>query len=206
MLNGRGAVVVVLLMAIGGAGCEHEASGPGATVPAASMPVTTEAARSAAAVISGGHETEGQDRGRPDILVAAGLGVPTEVFREAFSHVKPAPAGQQPDPQQVQLNKKALMDALGKYGVSNDRLDEVSNYYRYPPGDPKLWKHTEAAVKATVVNGKVVGFVVESGGAGYTTLPVVKVPGFEGLKVKVTLWYGKDLARNGSVEKVELSE
>ena len=77
-------------------------------------------------------------------LSRRGLGVPAEVFREAFTHVKPAPAGEQPDPEQVQRNKRALLDALGKYGVNNDRLDEVSNMYRYRPGDENLWRHSDA--------------------------------------------------------------
>jgi len=75
---------------------------------------------------SGGHDTDPKDRGRPVVLVAGGLGVKPEVFREAFSHVKPAPAGTEPDPEQVRKNKAALMDALGKYGVTNEKLDTVS--------------------------------------------------------------------------------
>ncbi len=81
--------------------------------------------------ISGGHETDRRDRGRPVILVASALGVPAKVFREAFSHVHPAPAGTRPDPEQVRANKDALLSALSKYDVTNDRLDTVSNYYRY---------------------------------------------------------------------------
>jgi hypothetical protein len=41
-------------------------------------------------VFSGGHDTVVVDRGRPVVLIAAALGVPDEVFREAFSHVRPA--------------------------------------------------------------------------------------------------------------------
>jgi hypothetical protein len=154
--------------------------------------------------ISGGHETDPRDRGRPVVLVAAGLGVPEQVFREAFSHVKPAPAGEAPDPAQVQANKRALLDALGKYGVTNDRLDEVSNRYRYRPGDGNLWKHEDATIKAAITEGKVTGFVIENAGAGYTTPPEVSVPGFADVKVKVTLAFGKDLETNGSIKSVEL--
>ncbi|MEI8283231.1 MAG: hypothetical protein WCG75_12560, partial [Armatimonadota bacterium] len=50
--------------------------------------------------VEGGHGTAEVDHGRPVILVAGGLGVPPQIFREAFSHVKPAPAGQEPDPEQ----------------------------------------------------------------------------------------------------------
>ena len=35
---------------------------------------------------------------RPVVLIAAALGVSSDVFREAFSHVRPAPAGTRPDP------------------------------------------------------------------------------------------------------------
>ena len=82
-------------------------------------------------VFSEGHETEGVDRGRPVVLVAGALGVAPEVFREAFSHVRPAGAGERPEEGQVRENKTALMKALGKYGVTNDKLDAASNYYRY---------------------------------------------------------------------------
>ena len=82
-------------------------------------------------VFTGGHETDPRDRGRPVALVAAALGVPADVFREAFTHVRPAPAGTQPDPEAVRRNKDALMAALAPYGVTNDRLDAVSNHYRY---------------------------------------------------------------------------
>ncbi|MEQ1843928.1 MAG: hypothetical protein ABL994_26285 [Verrucomicrobiales bacterium] len=34
------------------------------------------------------------------------------------------------------------MSALGKYGITNERLDTVSNFYRYPPGRGDLWKTT----------------------------------------------------------------
>jgi len=167
-------------------------------------PASAPAASSVPVTLSGGLDTDPRDRGRPDVLVAAGLGVPTDVFREAFSHVKPAPAGEQPDPAQVQANKQALMNALGKYGVTNERLDEVSNYYRYPPGDPKLWKHEAAVVKATVVSGKVTGFTIEKPGAGYTMPPHVAVEGFPTLKAEVTLHLGKDLATNGSIESIKV--
>ncbi|HVT79203.1 MAG TPA: hypothetical protein VHM90_00990 [Phycisphaerae bacterium] len=154
--------------------------------------------------LTGGHETVGVDRGRPVILVASGLGVTPEVFRDAFSRVRPAPAGQEPQPAQVQANKKALLEALGKYGVTNDRLDEVSNYYRYPPGDAKLWKHVDAVIKAKVEEGKVTGFVVEKAGAGYTTPPTVRVDGFAEVQAEVVLHFGKDLPTNGTVAEVKM--
>src|SRR5690348_4898968 len=73
-------------------------------------------------LISGGHDTNPVDHGRPVVLIASMLGVPEEVFREAFSGVSPAGAGQEPNPIQVQLNKSALLEVLGPYGVTNDHL------------------------------------------------------------------------------------
>ncbi len=64
----------------------------------------------------------------------------------------------------------------------------------------------EAVVKATVVDGKVPGFVVESAGGGYTSVPAVTVPGFPNLSARVTLYFGKQLEKNGSVEKVEVGQ
>src|SRR6476620_1732883 len=90
-------------------------------------------------VFSGGHETDPRDNGRPVVLIASALGVPPEVFRDAFSHVTPARAGQEPDPSQVNKNKAALLQALGPYGITNARLDEVSNYYRYNASAGEHW-------------------------------------------------------------------
>jgi hypothetical protein len=156
-------------------------------------------------VFSGGHDTAGVDRGRPVILIAAALGVPDEVFREAFSHVRPASGGREPEPQQVRANKSALMSALGKFGVTNERLDEVSNFYRYPPGRGGLWKVTPAVANALVKDGSVIGYEIVSGGAGYSSPPTVSVPDVKGAAPTVELGYGKDLATNGSVAKIEIS-
>lgn len=155
-------------------------------------------------VFSGGHDTDPRDHGRPVALIAAALGVPADVFREAFSHVTPARGGAEPEPEQVRRNKAALMGALGKYGVTNDRLDEVSNYYRYNrERGQMLWRNTSAAGYATVQYGKVVGFTITQPGSGYSSAPDVSVPGMSGLKVKATVGYGKDLGSNGSVGDVK---
>jgi len=58
-----------------------------------------------AVVFSSGYETVPVDHGRPVVLIAAALNVPPEIFRDAFSSVTPAPAGEAPDPGQVRLNK-----------------------------------------------------------------------------------------------------
>src|SRR6476646_4261686 len=72
---------------------------------------------------AGGHETDSRDGGRPVVLIAAALGVKPEVFRETFSRVRPAKNGK-PSGQEARRNKEVLMEALGRYGISNERLDE----------------------------------------------------------------------------------
>ncbi|MEA3212580.1 MAG: hypothetical protein QOE70_5637 [Chthoniobacter sp.] len=151
-------------------------------------------------VFSGGHETEGVDRGRPVILIAAALGVKPEVFREAFSHVHPAgPGSGGPTDAEARQNKKALMDALGKYGITNDRLDTVSNYYRYPPGRGGLWTHKEATADALIKGSAIVGYEVTNGGSGYSSAPTVSVPGHPEATAQVELTFGKNLETNGAV-------
>jgi hypothetical protein len=158
-----------------------------------------------AVAFSGGHETEGQDRGRPVILIAGALGVAPEVFREAFSQVHPAGPGKEPEPEEVRKNKAALMSALGKYGIDNDRLDAVSNYYRYVRSRGDLWPTQPAVANALVKNGVVTGFEVVNGGSGYSSVPTVTVPKIEGVKARVELSYGKDFPTNGSVSAIKLA-
>jgi hypothetical protein len=155
---------------------------------------------------SGGHETDPRDRGRPVVLIAAALGVPAQVFRDAFSHVRPAPAGTRPSGQQVRQNKDALLKALGPYGVTNDRLDEVSDYYRYVRSRGELWPTKPAVAYAEIERGKIVRFVVTKGGAGYSSPPTVSVPGFEKAAVKVELAFGKKLESNGSIAAITLRQ
>lgn len=171
-----------------------------ATRPAATRPTATRPVQ-----FTGGHDTDPRDRGRPVVLVAAGLGVAPDVFREAFSHVRPAPGGERPTESRVRENKKALLDALGKHGVTNDRLDEVSNYYRYRPQEGEVWTRRDAKAYATLgPDGKVMGVVVTDAGAGYSSEPEVRVEG-KSVPAKVTVAFGKDLERNGSISKVEVS-
>jgi hypothetical protein len=128
-------------------------------------------------VFSGGHDTDPRDHGRPVVLVASALGVSSDVFRDAFSRVHPAgPGSGGPTREEARANKAALMSVLGKYGISNDRLDEVSNFYRYPPGSRELWKNRPAVANALVKNGVVTGYEIVDGGAGYTAPPTVTVP------------------------------
>lgn len=155
-----------------------------------------------AVTFSGGYETDPEDRGRPVVLVAAGMGVKPEVFREAFKGVRPAPAGTQPTEEQKRQNKQVLERALGKYGVDRDRIDEVSNYYRYNRGKGEMWRTRPAVAFALVRDGKVVGYDVVDAGAGYSSTPTVTVPGVKDAPAKVVLSFGKDLKTNGSIASI----
>ena len=157
-----------------------------------------------AVAFSGGHATDGQDRGRPVVLIAAALNVPTEVFREAFSHVHPAPAGQQPEPGQARENKDALLHSLGSYGITNDRLDTVSNYYRYNRSAGEMWRHTSAAAYATVRDGTVTEITLTNSGSGYSSVPNVSLPGTPHVHFKVTLLFSTDFDKNGSIREIKI--
>jgi hypothetical protein len=153
-------------------------------------------------IFRGGHETDPVDRGRPVILIAAALGVKPEIFREAFSHVHPAGPGEEPQPAQVQQNKQALLSRLAPYGVTNDRLDEVSNYYRYRRESGQLWRHVDAEGFATVAGSKILSITITKPGAGYSSPPMISLQ--TGLTVfpMAIVSYGKNLATNGSIAKI----
>jgi hypothetical protein len=155
-----------------------------------------------AVTFAGGHDTDPRDGGRPVILVAAALGVPADVFRQTFANVRPAAAGQEPEPAQVRKNKAALMKGLSPYGVTNDRLDEVSNHYRYVARRGELWTNRPATAYATVKDGVLTGITVVDPGAGYTTPPTVTVEGRPDLAATAELAFGTDLTTNGSVRAV----
>ncbi len=160
--------------------------------------------RSTAVKITGGHATDARDGGRPVVLIAAALGVPTEVFRTAFSAVSPAGAGQEPDPATVQANKAALLRVLAPYGVTNERLDAVSDYYRYNGSAGEVWTQSNATARAVVRNGKVVSVRIVKAGAGYSSTPRVTFTGYPKAKVRATIAYGTALATNGRVSKLTL--
>jgi hypothetical protein len=154
---------------------------------------------------TGGYDTDPRDHGRPVVLIAAALKVSSDVFREAFSHVHPAgPGSGGPSDSEARKNKAALMNALGKYGVTNDRLNEVSNYYRYASFKGDMWRNTPAAAYATVRNGAITGFVITNPGAGYSSTPKITVPGMASVKAAATLAYGTDFSTNGSVKEIVL--
>ena len=138
-------------------------------------------------------------------LVAAALNVPASVFREAFSRVRPAPAGEAPDPHQVTFNKQALLSSLSKFGVTNDRLDQVSNFYRYRPGQGSIWRSQAARILVTISGNKVTNINVVDAGAGYSSVPTLSVPGYPAIKLKCRLAMGTDLRTNGSLMGVSLA-
>lgn len=154
-------------------------------------------------VVQGGHDTDPRDRGRPVALVAGGLGVPPEVFRDAFSRVRPAPAGTAPSGERVRQNKEVLLGALAPYGVTNDRLDRVSDHYRYVPGRGKLWTVRAAAGHAVLKDGVVTSVVITDPGAGYNSPPTVSVAGHPGITLRAEIAFSRDLGKNGSIASVK---
>ena len=159
--------------------------------------------RSGTVSFDGGHETVDGDGGRPVVLIAAALGVEPEVFRKVFGSVRPA-NGASPSPMRALVNKKALMDALGPYGVTNERLDEVTDFYRYRPEHGELWAHAPASATATIENGELVELKITNPGAGYSTAPRVTVEGHPDLDIKATIAFGTDLKTNGRVSSLTL--
>ena len=165
-------------------------------------PVETSAVTEVTVTIEGGLETDPVDGGRPVVLVAAALGVPTEVFREAFSGVTPAGAGEDPDSAQVALNKQALLDVLGPYGITNDQLDAASNFYRYNGSAGEMWPHEAATAVAVVENGVVTSVTITNPGYGYSSIPTVTLS--NGQHATATLAFGQDTATNGSIGGISL--
>jgi len=153
---------------------------------------------------SGGHETDSRDHGRPVALIAAALDVKPEVFRKAFSGVTPA-RGRRPTGEEQRRNKEAMMKVLGPYKVSNERLDEVSDYYRYRPENGELWPTTPAEAFALVEDGKVTKVVVTKAGSGYSSPPKATVKGFEKVRLETKLKFDTNLKKNGCVASVELA-
>ena len=177
---------------------------PFAAVTFALMPTPSRAAETKVPVtISGGHETDPRDHGRPVVLVAGALHVKPEVFREAFSSVTPAKNGK-PSGEEARKNKQALMKVLGPHGVTNDRLDEVSNHYRYRPQEGEMWPTSEAKVVAIVEDGLVKRVEVTSGGSGYSSAPKLTIKGHESTKLEAELAFDKDFKKNGAIKAISV--
>ncbi|MBV8780075.1 MAG: hypothetical protein JO353_01645 [Phycisphaerae bacterium] len=200
VLDGLGASGWTVVQAQGGVYLlQRDLAAAAATQPSTSLTETQLPLQ-----FSGGYDTDPADGGRPVVLIAAALNVPAEVFRDAFAHVHPAGPGQQPQPDQVRENKRALMDRLSSYGVTNDRLDAVSNYYRYQRSAGEMWKHVPAKGYAVISGGTLKSIVLTDHGAGYSSRPNASVEGMPGVHLKVTLQYGTDLATNGSIKSIEI--
>ena len=170
------------------------------------LPPLAAGERRVAVAFAGGHDTDPRDHGRPVVLVAAGLGVPAEVFRDTFTHVRPAGAGRGPTDAEARRNKDALLAGLSKYGVTNEQLDRVSNRYRYPPGHGGVWPHRSATAYAVVRGTAVVRFEVVDAGVAYSTAPSAAIDGLPNASVTVTLSFGTDLAVNGSIRSLTVDE
>ncbi|MDB5338715.1 MAG: hypothetical protein JWN70_4334 [Planctomycetaceae bacterium] len=154
---------------------------------------------------AGGHDTDKKDGGRPVVLIAAALDVKPEVFRKAFSGVTPSRNGP-PTQEEARKNKAALMKVLKPLGVTNERLDEVSNYYRYRPQRGELWTNSPAKAHAVVENGKIKKLVITDPGSGYSSEPTVTVAGFEKVEFIVTVHFDKDLKKNGSIDTLKVAK
>jgi len=176
------------------------------TAPTTSPAATPSTVTKVPVVFSGGRDTDPRDHGRPVSLVAGALGVTSDVFRKAFGGVHPAgPDSGGPTGDEARKNKAALMSVLSPYGITNERLDEVSNRYRYAPGSAKSWPLKAAAVNALVSDGVVTGYEIVSGGYGYSSAPVMTVPGVKSAPATVEIAFAKDFETNGAVSKITIA-
>jgi hypothetical protein len=156
-------------------------------------------------VFVGGFDTEGEDRGRPVVLIASALNVAPQIFRDVFKGVHPGgPGSGGPINAEAQKNKQVLLDGLSKYGVTDDRLNEVSNYYRYRRDSGEVWRHVDAEAVATVKDGVVIAVTVTNPGSGYSSPPTVTVPGAK-VNATVILSFGTDLDKNGSIQDITVN-
>jgi hypothetical protein len=155
--------------------------------------------------LSDGHDIGKNDYGRPVVLMAAALGVKPDEFRQAFSGVRPA-HGRGPTGAEARRNKEVLMKVLAPLGVTNERMDEVANYYRFRPQNGELWPTKPAKAYAVVEGDKIKKIVVTDPGSGYCSPPKVTVKGFDNLRLEAKLKLVTDLKKNGGIEAVELAK
>lgn len=153
---------------------------------------------------SGGHDIGKNDYGRPITLMAAALRVKPEEFRKAFSGVTPA-RGRGPTGAEARHNKEALMQVLKPLGVTNERMDEVANYYRFRPQNGELWPTKSAKAYAVVEDRKIKNVVVTEPGSGYSSPPKVTVKGFEEVRLEAKIKFGTDLKKNGGIGSIDVA-
>jgi hypothetical protein len=152
---------------------------------------------------SGGHELGKNDFGRPINLLAAALGVKPDEFRKAFSGVTPA-RGRGPTGEEQRRNKEALMKVLGPLKVTNERMDEAANYYRFRPQKGELWPTKPAEAYAVVDGGKIKQIVVTEPGSGYNTPPKATIEGVQNARLETKVQYDTNLKKNGRIESIEV--
>jgi hypothetical protein len=109
----------------------------------------------------------------------------------------------EPNPIQVKLNKDALLDVLGPYGVTNDYLDEVSNYYRYNHSAGETWPQTPATAEIIMTDGVVTGVEITNPGSGYTSIPVITILNSD-VTATATISFTTDFSSNGSITSIVL--
>ena len=88
--------------------------------------------------------------------------------------------------------------------MTNERLDEVSDYYRFRPERGELWPNTPAKAHAVIENGQVARIVVTQAGSGYSSPPSIQVKGFPDVQLRAKLGFSKDLKKNGLIAAVEI--
>jgi len=152
---------------------------------------------------SDGHENDPRDHGRPVVLIAAALKVRPEVFRQAFSGVTPA-RGRRPTGDEQRRNKEALLKVLAPYNVTNERLDEVSDYYRYRREKGELLPTKPAKAEAIVKDGEIKKITITDSGAGYSSPPKATIKGFEKMLLETKLKFDTDFKKNGSVASISI--
>lgn len=152
--------------------------------------------------ISGGYETVASDGGRPTLLIASALGISQAKFQEAFSGVTPAKNGS-PTTAEELANKAALLRVLAPLGITNEKLDEVSNYYRYLGANGEVWTRVPATAKATVVDGKVTKVTITNAGSGYCSTPLLTVPGASS-QLTAIVSFSTQFALNGRISAINI--
>lgn len=153
---------------------------------------------------TGGYEIGKDDFGRPVGLIAGALGVKPDLFREAFAGVTPA-RGRAPRGDEARANKVALLKVLGPQGVTNERLDEVSDYYRFQPQRGERWPTTVAKAHAIVEDGRVKRIEVTTAGAGYCSPPQATIDSLPNVKLEVTLGFNGDFKKNGAITTIAVA-
>ncbi len=95
------------------------------------------------------------------------------------------------------------MKSLGTQGVSNDRLDEVSDYYRFQPQSGKIWTHKPAKAHALIVDGKIERIVVTDPGHGYCSAPKIVVLAMRKRSLKSSSSSRRISKRMGAIKEIK---